>query len=206
MIFGQLFGQVDHCVSLVRSLPKIDLPKFSGKHWDWENFRDVFNSIFGSRDEVAPIIKFNYLRTHLTDEALDKVNLLTIMNENYDKAWKVLIDYYENKRRLDHAHLAVFFAVKPIKSETSAELKRLVNEVMTSIDTSTALKRHVANWGDFIVSSIVSRLDSNSRKDWEKAQGESTDPPSFQQIKSFLHTQILTLEPIEGRIEYNRIE
>ena len=96
--------------SLVRSLPKIDLPKFSGKHWDWENFRDVFNSIVDSRDEVYPIIKFYYLRTHLNDEALNKVKSLPITNENYDKAWNVLVDYYENKRRLAHAHLAGFFA------------------------------------------------------------------------------------------------
>ena len=39
---------------------------------------------------------------------------------------------------------------------------------------------------------------SNTRKNWGKVQGESTNPPSFQQIKSFLHTQILTLESIEG--------
>ena len=32
-----------------------------------------------------------------------------------------------------------------MKSETSAELKRHVNEVMTSIDALTALKRPVAN-------------------------------------------------------------
>ena len=69
-----------------KSLPKIDIPKFSGKYSDWENFRDIFVSIIGDRAEATPILKFYYLRTLLTDEALDKIKNLPINNENYAKA------------------------------------------------------------------------------------------------------------------------
>ena len=56
-----------------QSLPKIDLPKFSGKFSDWENFRDVFRSIIYRREDLSLIMKLHYLCTRLTGEALEKI-------------------------------------------------------------------------------------------------------------------------------------
>ena len=65
-----------------QSLPKIDLPKFSGKFSIWENFSDVFRSIIHRCEDLSPIMKLQYLRTHLTGEALEKIKSLSITNDN----------------------------------------------------------------------------------------------------------------------------
>ena len=110
-------SEVSQALNLSRFLPKIDIPKFSGKYSEWENFRDIFKSIIGDNSDASSVLKFYYLRTHLTDEALQKIKSLQITNENYVKAWQTLLVYYENKRRFINSHLAELFAVKPMKAE-----------------------------------------------------------------------------------------
>ena len=65
------------------SLPKIDLSNFSGKFSDWENFRDVFRAVNHRREDLSPIMKLHYLRTHLTSEALEKIKSLAVSSDNY---------------------------------------------------------------------------------------------------------------------------
>ena len=55
--------------------------EFSGKFYDWENFRDVFRFIIHRREDLRPIMKLHFLRNHLTSEALEKINSLSIMTE-----------------------------------------------------------------------------------------------------------------------------
>ena len=79
---------------LFQSLPKIDLPKFSGKFSDWENFSYVFRSIIHRREN------------------------LSITNDNYDRTWTSLVEYYENQRRIVGSHIAEI-SVKYMKSDIS---------------------------------------------------------------------------------------
>ena len=116
-----------------QSLPKIDLPKFSNKYSDWENFRDVFRSIIHRREDLSTIMKLHYLRTHLTSEALEKIKFLSITNDNYERAWASLVDYYENQRRIIGSHIAEIFSVKSMKSDTSSEIKRITKFSILSL-------------------------------------------------------------------------
>ena len=65
-----------------QSLPKIDLPNFSGKFSDWENFRGVFRAVIHRREDISPIMKLHYHRTHLTSELLEKIKSLAISNDS----------------------------------------------------------------------------------------------------------------------------
>ena len=100
------------------------MPKFSGKLSDWEKFRDVFRSIINRREDLSPIMKLHYLRTHLTGEALEKIKSFSITNDNYDRVWASLVVYNENQRRIVGSHIVEMFSVKSMKSDTSSEIKR----------------------------------------------------------------------------------
>ena len=69
-----------------QSLPKMELPKFSGKFADWENFRDIFRSIIHRREDMAPVVKFYFLRTHLMGDALEKIKSYQLSDDNYARA------------------------------------------------------------------------------------------------------------------------
>ena len=78
-------NEVSRIASFNKSLPKIDIPKYSGKYSDWENFRDIFLSIIGDRTDLTPVLKLYFLRISLTDDALDKMKNLSLINENYER-------------------------------------------------------------------------------------------------------------------------
>ena len=135
-------GSVSRCLqcctfkrlsTFILSLPKMDLPKFSGKLSDWENFRDVFRSIIYRRKDLSPIMKLHYLHTHLTGEALEKIKSLSITNDNYDRAWAALVEYYENHRRIVGSHIAEIFSVKSMKS--------IAREIFNPIASLNSLNR-----------------------------------------------------------------
>ena len=101
----------------VSIIPKVDLLKFSGESSDWENLSDVFRSIMHCREDLLPIMKLHYLRTHLTGEAHEKIKSLAISSDKYVRVWATLIEYYENQRHVVGSHVAEIFSVKPIATD-----------------------------------------------------------------------------------------
>ena len=143
-------------------------------------------------------MKLHYLRTHLTGEALEKIKSLSITNDNYDRAWACLVDYYENQRRIVGSHIAEIFSVKSMKSDTSSEIKRIAMEIFNSIASLNSLNRAASLGSDLIIHFTLNRLDLNTRKEWERHLGNSVVPPTMEQLQAFLQSQTLTLEAIEA--------
>jgi len=82
------------------TLPRIQLPSFSGAYEDWPAFRDLFTSIIGKDGSTSQVEKLHYLKASLKGEAELLVRSLPTTSENYERAWKALTDHYENKRLL----------------------------------------------------------------------------------------------------------
>ena len=116
----------------LQSLPKLDLPKFFGKFSNWENFRDVYRAVIHRRENLSPVMKLHYLRTHLSGDALEKIKSLPISGDNYERVWTTLIEYYENQHRIVSSHISEIFSVKPMKMDSSSEIKRIYRELYNS--------------------------------------------------------------------------
>jgi len=87
------------------TLPRIQLPHFSGNYEDWPAFRDLFRSIIDRDLATTQVEKLHYLKTCLKGEAELLVRNLATTAENYERAWKILSDYYEIKRLLSEFHI-----------------------------------------------------------------------------------------------------
>ncbi|XP_055614543.1 uncharacterized protein LOC129760887, partial [Uranotaenia lowii] len=79
-------------------LPDIQLPKFGGKIREWVTFRDMFTSLINNNSQLSPIDKFSYLRSSVTDEALQEISSIEMTAANYQVAWNALERRYENKK------------------------------------------------------------------------------------------------------------
>ncbi|XP_070159809.1 uncharacterized protein [Polyergus mexicanus] len=89
------------------TLPRIQLPQFSELYEDWPSFRDLFHSLIGKDESAADVEKLHYLKACLKGEAELMIRSLPTTGENFNRAWKVLTDYYENKRLLVRSYTAV---------------------------------------------------------------------------------------------------
>ena len=156
-------------VSTVRTcnLPPIKVPEFSGKFADWEAYRDRFSAVVDSAD-ISHSDKFSYLISNVHGRAFEIVNRYKPTVANYPLAWKDLVSYYENERRLVNWHLNELFSVKPMKVETSYALEKLRKAIHTPIASLKLLKRPTEHWSDIIVFIASSRFDDNTAKDWQK--------------------------------------
>ncbi|KMQ87827.1 hypothetical protein RF55_12793 [Lasius niger] len=53
------------------TLPRIQLPHFSGKYADWPPFRNLFRSVIGMDTSISDVEKLHYLKASLKVELLD---------------------------------------------------------------------------------------------------------------------------------------
>lgn len=178
------------------TLPKIQLPQFSGKYEDWPSFRDLFESIIGKDSSLSYVEKLHYLRSCLKGEAELLVRNLPTTHENYEPAWRTLRDYYENKRLLVRAYLASFVSLPKMKSKSAAEMRKVLHGFRTVSSSLESIGRPITSSEDLFVYLTVELLDHRSRREWETTVGETSEPPSFRDLLCFLDKRLHTLEAI----------
>jgi len=104
------------------TLPRIQLPSFSGAYEDWPAFRDLFISIIGKDGSTSQVEKLHYLKASLKGEAELLVRNLPTTSENYDRAWKALTDHYENKRLLVRGYISQLTSLQKLKGESASSI------------------------------------------------------------------------------------
>lgn len=88
------------------SMPEIKIPEFNGQFSKWKNFWDSFSSLIDSRSDIDPVVKFNLLKHYLKDKAYKTVEGLSVTNDNYSVAIKLLKSRFaDDKFVLQKLHL-----------------------------------------------------------------------------------------------------
>ncbi|XP_036140869.1 uncharacterized protein LOC118644969 [Monomorium pharaonis] len=179
------------------TLPRIQLPQFSGKYSEWNSFRDLFLSIMRQDASTSSVEKLHYLKTCLKGEAALLIRNVPTTAENFERAWNTLVRRFENKRLLVRSFLSEFLALHRIKGESASELSNLYNRVRSTVDSLESIGRPVTSSEDFFVHSIVELLDPHSRREWENSINDSTDPPSYIELQRFIERRLQTLEALQ---------
>ncbi|XP_076626809.1 uncharacterized protein LOC143344549 [Colletes latitarsis] len=187
-----------HCNSSLRSLPKIALPNFSGDYKSWSNFRDLFQTLILDNVSLSPVEKLHYLKTSLTGEPALLLQNIPVTGDNFERAWTTITERYQNLRVLIHAQLTSLMSQQPIKRESSRALKELLNGTTDAVQALEALKRPVRQWDDWLVFITAEKLDPRTRMGWETSIGSTSEPPTFEQLRTFLTTKLRALEAVEG--------
>lgn len=80
----------------LKHLPPIQLPSFSGKFDEWENFRDRFQALIIHNKGLLDFTKMHFLVSNLTGQARDVIASLSITADNFDVAWKALLARFDD--------------------------------------------------------------------------------------------------------------
>lgn len=86
-------------------LPSILLPTFSGELIEYEAFIDQFEAQIGSRPDLEPVTKLQYLKTQLKGHALDLIKGYSSTSDNYQSAMDVLKETYGDGEKVKHCLL-----------------------------------------------------------------------------------------------------
>lgn len=115
--------------------------------------------------------KLQYLKSVLRAEPEELIRNFGLTNENYESAWKLLNDRYNNKRELIIAHLRVLTSFT-VCGGSADDLRRIINKTASSL---LALRNE---WNDWVVFHICEKLDNETRRMWEQKQGSEEELPT----------------------------
>lgn len=184
-------------------LPDIKLPTFNGTHEAWLEFRDLYTSLIHCNSKLREIQKFHYLRAALEGSALQVIKSLEFSAENYETAWELVKNRYENKKLLIHNHLEALFSLGKLdrNSANSSNLRKLVDTVSKHLRALETLKMPTKQWDILVIHIIKKCLDDGSLARWEEYRYKN-EFPTLEDMYEFLKNRADLLE----RLEINRSE
>ncbi|XP_065093925.1 uncharacterized protein LOC135714477 [Ochlerotatus camptorhynchus] len=83
---------------------KAPIPTFSGKYEEWPKFKALFNDLIG-RCGDSDATKLHYLDKALVGEASGILDAQVINDNNYERAWVLLEERFENPRVIIDTHI-----------------------------------------------------------------------------------------------------
>lgn len=177
----------------VTKLPPIPIPKFNGNVEQWSSFHDLFNSMVHNKNNISNVQKMHYLRACLEGEAENLIRSYNVTDANYEEAWDVLNQRYNQKRIIINAHMDKFLNLSKSVTESADALRHLVNTFTDAVRALKALNEPTNGWPYLIVFLLVSKLDPKTKHDWEMTLG-GNDIPTFEQLVTFLERRYRALE------------
>lgn len=95
-------AQLAHFGSCEAKLPVLKVPTFFGALDQLLEFKDAFTALVDANTSLSAIQKFYYLRSSLKNEPADMINSFEVSAANYNIAWTLLKERYENNRLILH--------------------------------------------------------------------------------------------------------
>lgn len=178
-------------------LPIISLPTFSGRYQDWLEYHDTFSSLIHTNNTIPKINKFHYLRASLKEGASLIIQSLDFSSDNYDVAWSLLCDRYNNNRLLVNNHINALFTIEQVYKESSKLLRNTLDTVNKNLRALKTLNLPTEHWDILIIHMVLGKLDQTSIREWEKQRNIIKDLPSLKDFNSFLKNRADLLETME---------
>lgn len=170
------------------------IPLFSGDNDAWPAFKDLFRSMIHINPKMSSVQKLGYLKVNLSDEALKLIKNLEITNANYDTAWALLTDRYDNERILVNRWIQLIFNI-PVSNGSAAEVKAILDGTQEAMQGLKNLNRPIEHYDDFLVHLTETKLDQESKQRWEDDIAEiQNTAPKWDQMVTFLKTRFRALE------------
>jgi hypothetical protein len=125
------------------TFPRIPFPTFSGKISEWQKFRDTFHSMVHSNK--TNVAKFYCLTSSVIGDAVAILDKFDDSSDNYNDAWEMLLNEYDDERALISTNLQSFICFPKGKFETAAELKKLRDTVNVALKNLSKLGCQVSS-------------------------------------------------------------
>lgn len=165
---------------------QVPLPTFDGKLENWYSFKCMFQTIMNRYPNESPAIKLYHLKNSLIGSAAGKIDQDVINNNNYESAWKMLEDSYEDERLIIDTHIDALLDLPKVTKENGDELRKLLEICTKHIDALKNRQLPVEGLSEMILVNIVcKRMDRESRKLWESSLSRE-ELPVFCDLLDFI--------------------
>ncbi|XP_053623554.1 uncharacterized protein LOC128682758 [Plodia interpunctella] len=176
-------------------LPTIALPKFDGNYIKWLEFKDTFDSLINSNDSISSINKFHYLRACLEGNAAVVIKSLEFTSNNYQVAWDLLCQRFDNKKILINNHLKAIFNIESLTRESHKSLRFIIDHMSKNLRALDSLGLPTNQWDVLIIYIMSTKIDPITLRKWEESRNNAcSDLPTLSDFIQFLRNQADILE------------
>ena len=191
----QVKEEVTRPANVSVKLPIISLPEFCGELTEWLSFYDTFVSLVHNSEEISNIQKFHYLRASLKREAAGIIQPIPITAENYQVAWKALLNRYSNKVHLRKMHTRALFELPKLTNSHAPDLRQLANQFQLHIDILKQLEESIPDNSTIYVELLATKLDKATLQAWEEHNSQDIQP-THPNMTNFLLKRAQTIEAL----------
>ncbi|XP_063979920.1 uncharacterized protein LOC135163945 [Diachasmimorpha longicaudata] len=157
-------------------LPESTLPTFNGEYEHWLTFKGEYEATIHSQSDLSNADKLSYLRRCLTGPALDKIRMIPITENNYNRAWTILTDTYSDDRLIISRHYKLLLNFPKQLEETAANLTKLVDDTRQHIELLKTMDVEIND--ETIVAIVENVLHSTTSDAWEETLKRGIFPKS----------------------------
>lgn len=110
----------------------------------------------------------------------------SISDENYESAWQLLKDTYDNQMMIIETHLDEMLNFPAITKENKADsIRKFVWHIHTHIKSLETLQQPVSQWDTIILHLAKKKLDFAEQRDWQNLMKDKT-PQEMPKLEEFL--------------------
>lgn len=185
----------DDCDNLGFKLPIIKIPNFDGTYYKWLEFKEIYCSLIHDNPKIKNIHKFHYLCSYLEGEASRVICNLEASDKNYNEAWALLCNRFDNKRQLINNHLKSSLNFESTK-ETDRSLRFIIDHVTKNLRALSTLGLPTEQWDVLIIYILTTKLDTSTNFKWEEHRNSLSEIPSLNDFFSFLKNRADVFETV----------
>lgn len=156
-------------------LPQLNIPQFSGNYNNWISFYDLFSQLIHTNNTLGKAQKMYYLKANLSGEAGKLLQHLQTTDENYDTAWELLSNRYNNKRILVSTQLQILLNQKNLTFECANGLKALHDTTKECLHALKNLQINIDHWDPIMIHILTQKLDKETHRLYEQSLKQPRD-------------------------------
>lgn len=174
-------------------LKPIEIPKFSGSIKNWTTFSGLFKTMVIDDASYKDIERMQYLKTSITGEAAKLISTMDISPGNFERAWAILVNRYENKRAIRNTYVETMLELPTITKESSMQLRESYDKSKECVELLSNVSKE-----QIILYILIKKLPNETRKVYEQSLTNPTAEQKLEEYFDFLHKRCQILESIEG--------
>ncbi|XP_076384451.1 uncharacterized protein LOC143263146 [Megalopta genalis] len=166
-------------------LPEMRLPTFDGTIENWSSFYDLFSSTIDRNENLTLVHKLQYLRSTLTGKAAACIKSLITTDVNYPAAIEILKEKFDCPRKTLLRHCDAIREIPKLAKDTPEAIDDLLDTLNQHLRALNNLGEPVATWNTLLISTILSKLNSDTILQWEHTLPDK-QMPSYTHLIKFL--------------------
>lgn len=178
---------------------QVPLPTFDGSYEKWYSFKSMFTTVMDRYQQEDPALKLYHLRNCLVGQAAGIIDQDLVNNNDYDAAWMVLKQRFEDKRIIIDKHVENLFNLPKVGQENAANIRKMIDTCTKNVEALKNLDLPVAGLGEqMLVNLIAAKMDKKLRVAWEARQKKEV-LPTYVATLDFLQEQCRIYEKIDTK-------